>query len=65
MQRREHWGPCLVNRFEPMRATYSVKFGGTYPTMEGAIDQLDPFQAHVHWPLHNVGDYLGRMGVGQ
>lgn len=36
----------------------------TAPNMLGALAEWDPFQSAAHWPLHSVGHYLGRMGVG-
>jgi hypothetical protein len=56
--KREHWGACMVRVI-----TGALSSGGPYPTMEGAIDALDPFQRAIHWPLGNVQGYLGRMGV--
>lgn len=36
---------------------------GPYPTMEGAIKALDPFNLAIYWPLRLVIPHLGRMGV--
>jgi hypothetical protein len=60
MKRREHWGACLVRVAYPSQ---TVTHAWPYPTMEGAIMTHDPFQHTTHWPLCNVGNYLGRMGV--
>lgn len=32
--------------------------------LEAAITDMDPFNDEIYWPLRNVIDYLGRMGVG-
>lgn len=41
------------------------RWAGTYPTMVGAIEALDPFNDATYWPLRNVIPYLSRMGVHQ
>jgi hypothetical protein len=37
--KREHFGSCDVFHFD--------LWGGSYPTMEGAISALDPFQSRT------------------
>lgn len=37
--------------------------GALYPSMERAVEALDPFNGETYWPLRNVVPYLGRMGV--
>lgn len=57
--KREHWGACLVRRIESASPNSTA---WPYPTMEGAIEALDPFNSATYWPLRNVVPYLGRMG---
>ncbi len=62
---REHFGACDVfNRTDVDLTMGDVKrtsrWCGSYPTMEGAIDQLDPFQARplLHIELGYVEGYI-------
>lgn len=57
-RKREHWGSCRVE--VSRRGFYS---SGPYPTMEGAIEALDPFNGAIYWPLRSVWAYLGRVGA--
>lgn len=56
--KREHFGPCKVSQ------TYVARErdypGWPYPTMEGAIEALDPFQARplLHVELSYVSRYI-------
>ncbi len=55
--KREHFGPCNVFSRDDERFPAS-RWTGLYPTMEGAIDALDPFQGTHHVGLTRVDDHV-------
>ena len=52
--KREHFGACNVLVRKANRPL-GFQWSGSYPTMEGAIDELDPFQGF---------DLVGACGKG-
>jgi hypothetical protein len=40
-----------------------TKWTGPHQTMAQTIQAMDRFNDEIYWPLRNVIDYLGRMGV--
>lgn len=54
------WGPYMATK---VPITHMA--GATYPTMEGAIEALDPFQngSHATWPMSYVPRVIERYAT--